>query len=390
MKKILVTEEQRRIINEALGARVQIPSHLFSDVKGGKTPFNGNPCFPDDGILLDTLGKRYKEVQEVFSDDIASHSNEEVMSKLNKLYVQCLRKEENIRGQLEKICLNSIIELFNIPQEGVKIECELTPEISNRTQFHITPDTDENFEYENCAEMESEDADTNKRIVTNALIVGGAIRLSEIAMKNSFEKIFELDEELPHLYSKIMKINDYLIFSQPFEIEDNSHKQGGYVNVTLGNDLTPPKIEARAVIAPILIIELLRGCLELWASHGLPDDISRAEAAINRADAIINDPWYSRIGPVIWDSIAEQISGDTVSLPTFVMNLCSLPNEDFNNLIKEVLYHTKLGKEELSRIADKSRYEDEYSSFEYDIRQKQSERDVIEDGYFTEEELSIQ
>ncbi len=46
------------------------------------------------------------------------------------------------------------------------------------------------------------------------------MRLSEMAFKNSFSKIFDIDEDLPHLYSKIMKINDYLLFSQPFEIED--------------------------------------------------------------------------------------------------------------------------------------------------------------------------
>ena len=390
MKKIIVTEEQRRIINEALGARVQIPSHLFSDVKGSNTPFNGNPCFPNDGIILDVLGKRFNEVKEVFSDDIASYDNKEVMTKLNKLYAQCLRKEENLRDQLEKICMNSVIELFDIPQDGVEFECELVPEISSRTEFHIEPDTDENFEYENYAAIEAEDSDTNKRIITDALVVGGAVRLAEVALKNSLSKIFELDEELPHLYSKIMKINDYLIFAQPFKIEDNSHKQGGYVKVILGNDVTPPKIEAHAVIAPILIIEILRGCLELWASHGLPDDISRAEAAINKADAVVNDPWYSRLGPVLWDYVSDAVSGDTKVLPTFIMNLCSLSDNEFNNLLREVFARTRLGKEELSKLAEKSKYEDDYSSFEYDIRQKQSERGIIEDGYFTEEELNEQ
>ena len=77
-------------------------------------------------------------------------------------------------------------------------------------------------------------------------------------------------------------------------------------------------------------------------------------------------------------------------LPTFIMNLCSLSDNEFNNLLREVFARTRLGKEELSKLAEKSKYEDDYSSFEYDIRQKQSERGIIEDGYFTEEELNEQ
>ena len=51
-------------------------------------------------------------------------------------------------------------------------------------------DTDENFEYENYAAIEAEDSDTNKRIITDALIVGGAVRLAEVALKNSLSAIF--------------------------------------------------------------------------------------------------------------------------------------------------------------------------------------------------------
>ena len=217
------------------------------------------------------------------------------------------------------------------------------------------------------------------------------MRLSEMAFKNSFSKIFDIDEDLPHLYSKIMKINDYLLFSQPFEIEDNSHKQGGYVEVTLGNDVTPSKIEARAVMAPMLLIELIRGCMELWASNGLPDDIDAARAAINKADALVNDPWYSRLGPVLWDKIYDSIPEfDTKSLPTFIMELSSIPTEDFEKKMSEVFAGTKAGKKFIEEISEKAKYDDEYSSFEYDIKQKQSERGVIEDEYFREDELDAE
>ena len=389
MKKVTISEAQERIINEALISRVQLPSHIFSDIERGDVPFDST-YFYSGKLLLDLAVKRFQEVKDAFSDDISAYSNKQILSELSRLIVKCRKKEENIREQLEKICFNALVELFDIPsQDGVKIEGELVPEISNKTQFHITPDTDEEFEYDDLQSIKTFDADAKKRCIVDAIIVGAAMRLSEKALKESLNKIFDIDEELPHLYSKIMKINDYLLFAEPVEIEDESHKQGGYVEVTLGNDITPPKIEARAVIAPILLIELIRGCMELWASHGLPDDIYAAKAAINKADALVNDPWYSRLGPVLWDKIYESIPDfDTKLLPTFIMKLSSVPTENFEQAMSEVFAGTKAGRNFIEKIAENAKYEDEYASFEYDIQQKQSERGVIEDGYFTEEELN--
>lgn len=388
MKTITISESQEKLINEALISRVQLPSHIFSDIKRGDVPFDST-YFYNGKLLLDLAVKRFQEVKDAFSDDISAYDNKKIVSELSRLIVKCRKKEEGIREQLEKICINSLLELFDVPEDGVNIDAEIVPEISNRTQFHITPDTDENFEYEDVESIKTGDSEVKKRCIIDAIIVGAAMRLSEMAFKNSFSKIFDIDEDLPHLYSKIMKINDYLLFSQPFEIEDNSHKQGGYVEVTLGNDVTPSKIEARAVMAPMLLIELIRGCMELWASNGLPDNIDAARAAINKADALVNDPWYSRLGPVLWDKIYDSIPEfDTKSLPTFIMELSSIPTEDFEKKMSEVFAGTKAGKKFIEEISEKAKYDDEYSSFEYDIKQKQSERGVIEDEYFREDELN--
>lgn len=386
MRTITISAAQERIINEAINGRLRLPSHLFDDIRSGITPLSDTELFPKDGPLLDIAAARFEEVKNQFSDDIESFPISEVSAKLGKLITACKRKEEPIRSQLEKICLNAIIETFNVPEYGVEISGELVPEISANTQFHIFPDNNEEVEFQDFSEMQDRDSDVEKRKVLDALIVGGATRLSEQIMKKFLGDIFELDEDLPHLYSKIMKINDYLIFSQKFEIKDNSHKQGGYVEVFLGDDVQPNRIEAHGIIFPILLIELLRGCLELWASLGLPDDLGKAKNVINQADALENDPWYTRLGPILWDRI--WLGGiDYKYLPTFFANLSSLPKENFNNILREVFATTKKGEEYINNLVDKAKHDDDYSSFEYDIKQKQSEKGVIEDGYFTEEEL---
>lgn len=383
--KIYITEEQRNFLNEALeinNTLPHVPSHLLNDESN---PFTNNAALPANSVNK-FLAKRFIEVTSEFSDDITEYDNKIVINKLNKLITKCLKKEEPIQKQLEDICARILTENFNIPEDGVKISCSLTTEISKATQFHITPDTDENIEYEDYASIEQEDSDVQKRELINALIVGGAIKMSNKLIKKYISDIFDLDEELPHLYSEIMKINDYLLFSQKFEIKDNSHKQGGYVIVKMGNDTVPTQIESTAIIFPILLIESLRGCMELWASHGLPDDINKAQSVINKADALIYDPWYTRIGPVLWDKIYPDI--EFKYLPTFFSNLSELSDKEFFDTLKECFANTKLGKQKITNLLKQTKYEDDYSSFEYDIKQKQSDKSIIADGYFTEEELN--
>ena len=388
MRKILITEEQKKAISEALGLRVQIPSFLFKDIREGNTPLSDCAAIPNYGTLLDIAAKRYDEVKSAFSDDITSFETDKIFDKLSRLTTKCISIEANARKELEKYCINALIENFKIPEDALELSCNLVPEISRGKQFHIKPDTDEEVEYDNYESIELADSESKKRCIIDALIVGGSMRMSEKFIGENISSIFMVDEELPHLYSQIMKINDYLVFTQNIEIKDESHKQGGYVDVSIGDDVTKTKIKAEAVIFPILLIECIRGCMELWASHGLPDSMSEAKNVLNIADTLENDPWYIRFGPVMWDRLVGDNENYVEHLPTFFSMLCSLDADKFNKLLIEVFAGTKLGKEKVAELMKQAEYKDEYSSFEYDISKKQSDTTLITDEYFSEDEIS--
>ena len=65
----------------------------------------------------------------------------------------------------------------------------------------------------------------------------------------------------------------------------------------------------------------------------------------------------------------------------------SLDTEKFNTLMDEVLVGTKLGKDSLNKIMSKIKYDSDYQSFEKDLANKRKEKEIIVDGYFTENEL---
>lgn len=385
MKRIIISEEQARLINESeLQAEKNVTPPSF--LMGENNPLSTTGYFV--GNVLDRMAKRrVSEIADFFIDDISSFDKDKVYSKLSRLISVCSKKEEPIRNDLEKICSNAVVEMFGIPADSLKINCELVGDIPPGEQFNIKPDTDENFEYDSIEAMNSSDAEINKRRIINALSYGAANRISEQTKKEWLSDVFNLDEDLPHLYSQIMKINEYLVFNTDIEIEDKSHKQGGTVEVRLSREDELTELSARGITFPILLHEMIRGVAELIASYGLPDDEEEARRITNIADALENDPWNMRFGPAMWDCVCAGIGEiDASDFPFFFKKLVSLNTSEFETTMKEVFAGTKAGREAMNSIYAQSKYENEYDRFTQDLAVKR-ERNVIEDDYFTEEEL---
>ena len=383
MKKILITEEQMTMLNSALEheAPQSLPPFLLNGVND--TPISSSVYKPEQYIKK-LLEKRYEEIKGYFNDDITSYSESEIRSKLNKLFTVCMKKESSIKENLQNICYNKVTELFGIPSGSVEIECRLE-EIPRGARFHIKPDTDESV-YDSIDQMDSEDLEIKKRKLLNCISYGCAARLASGLMGSIVKEIFELDEELPHIYSKIMKINEYLVFVNNVKIEDKSHKQGGTVEVNLSDDTSVPKIKATGMILPILLQETIAGILEIVSTYGLPDSKESAKRVLNVSDALENEPWVMRLGPGMWDPIAEITGIKDEEAPYFIKELSQCRAEEFIKLFMEFTANTKAGREKIASIYNKSKYNRDYEGFENDLAAKKRENMIV-DSYFTEEEL---
>ena len=353
-------------------------------VKGNATPI-GDCKYIYGNFIENSLRKRYDEILGYFNDDISEHSNDEVYSKLSKLFSRCMKKEEPIKDNLQSICYNKIVEKFEIPDGAVNLECSIA-QIPQGARLHIKPDTDE-AEYDSVDAIESNDLDIAKKKIINMMIYGCSYRLTEEIMSELVNDIFSLDEELPHLYSQIMKINDYLVFVSDVKIEDKDHKQGGTVEVKLAKEEDEiPTIKATGMILPILIHETISGLIELIATNGLPDDKESARRILNVSDAIENEPWVMRLGQAFWDPISGETSISTDMVPHIMLSLSCMDSERFMSLIREMTAGTRKWRNEISSILSQAEYNKEYSDFETDLATKRKEN-VIADSYFTEEEL---
>jgi hypothetical protein len=237
--------------------------------------------------------------------------------------------------------------------------------------------------------MNGESIEVQKRRLIDSLVYGVSMSLFEKAKKIYINELFDIDEELPHLYSKLIKINEYLLFNVDDEVKDDNHHQGGFVKVVLGNEEKMSNIDVKALIFPILLIESIKGIMELISSNGLPDDFNVAKNVLNKADILEEEPWDMRFGVGLWNMVTLNRDIEPKIIPDFFGKLIDIDAKDFISLLKELANNTKIGKQAIGELLDDCEYNSKYNDFEKDILVKQSEKDLISDGYFTEEELNV-
>ena len=218
--------------NQKMKDRNKLPQFIVDGIETNRTSLMKEPVICPDEQLLKLMNARFAAVCSNFNDNILAHAPTEVFNKLGRLIQICQAKERNIRPQLEKFCYNTIVELFDIPEDCITLSLSIDESISPDKSFQVSPKTGSNEEpYREYADIENDSKEIQKRRILNIMVTGAAMDLTNRGLKKILSEVFDLDEELPHLYSKILKINEYLNFVSNIKISDKNPQQAGYENV---------------------------------------------------------------------------------------------------------------------------------------------------------------
>lgn len=371
---------------------MKLPKFLFDYVVKHQTSLGNNLAFPpeedypfDYKILKNRLNEVDKATKEMFGDTIDS---DKAQNLLSKYLVKCQKIEEPIKEQLIKICENTINKLFSIPKETVELNCQLVQKISPKNSFRVLPEEADkkDFVFADLNEMSDVNKVVLKRRFINALVQGASYRYSQLIdlYINEFTK---LNLELPHLYKKIITLNDFLLFNKKEKISDKYPKQGAVVEVELGREGEKTVITAQGTNFIFLLTETIRGFFELFASHGLPKDNKKAMYIISQADFLLAEPWDLRMGVPLWDILFGNIE-ETKLIPYVFTQICEMLVDEFNEQLQEILAKTKKGKETMQEIIKQSEKEYEMMNIHNFIQDKNDNETLINDSYFTADELN--
>ena len=371
----------------------KLPDEVVNKIINNKTSLGNNPSIPDifeEPFLLkmaengfDKAKNKLKEIGEI--NDVDETKLEPALSKL---ILKCKEIEKPYRSELEKICMNFVIDLFRVPDETVDISVSLCDDVDmSRNSFIVDPNVDAS-EFDSVENAISIRGEVYKRLMLNVLCTGAAMRISE-DFDNFIDKVNDINPELADLYNKIISLNTYLLYTKnDFGIDDNNKMQLGVVEVSLGNDETKSKIESQGVILPILLMETIKGFMELFISHGLPKNVNDAITVIGRSDFIKAEPWDMKFGPILWDLFYNSSNDVTYDeLPYLIKIISELSVNKFNFLMKEIFAKTKKGKHIMSKLSFKAKRNFEYDKFVDKMTKMKTDKGIITDDYIHTDEL---
>ena len=394
-KHIIITEEQEKSLKESILLN-SFPEDIADAVYKNKTSIGNNPALPnifEKGYVEKLVEKRFKgcvdELKKI--GEIDDVPDTDMQTVLGKLVLKCQKLEEPHRPELEKIVANYLIDLFGIPDDSIQMELSLVDDVDlSSSSIKLDPaDGDEFIEYEDVLDAESIKDEVYKRRLIDAISMGAGMKISS-NIKDYMEEIYEINPALINLYRKILALNDYLLFTkEDIGMTEEDKHQFGTVEVVLGQVEESPKILAQGVIFPILLSEAVRGLMELFASHGLPQEFEKAQSVLSKSDYLKAEPWDMRIGPALWEIVSDSF-GDGVKtdlIPYLYKRISQLPVKKFNFFMREVLAKTRKGKRMMAKIAEKAQYEKEYSGFEDKMSKFSTDKNVIMDEYIHPDEL---
>ena len=214
---------------------------------------------------------------------------------------------------------------------------------------------EEKEEIENDEELLAE---VVKRRTINAFSQGASLRALYIfhLYRDDIEKI--VPDVIP-FYQKALIANDlfyYLISDEDFQqqIQSNDSNNAGYVDLDFSGEI--PKIIAKGMNFPILILEMTKGIISLFSVAGLPK--KDAKKVIDYTDTIIAELWDIRLFPTMWGNLHGLIDVDDYDIKKLILiELFKKDADDFIEFMSLVEHRPDYAKKEIDSIARSKRME---------------------------------
>jgi hypothetical protein len=385
-------------------------SGVEDKLKQGETPFKKVPL-PKTGDepnnnFQEVLGsERYKQLIATLRRYVPNaptlRGMEGVMSLQHLLmnaHNTIVQAELNHREELERLAVDLVMKEMGIPEGSIEFDAKIigmgevdTDDFNrddnneeNPEEVDIDDDIDLGVEVNLFNELQGLDVEKAKRRLINS-IIQGASNKGHYMYHLAPEKIGEItgNPNLINMYGIMMSINDLSYW----QLSDETIKQMG--NSGAGKEQVErpededgvAKVVARGINFPVLVHELIKGVLELFAIQGRPEDEETYDEVESSEDTLEKEMWDLRLGPAIWDRLRSQFPEDIVidenkrELQNYLLvEIFKLPAKKFLVFMREVLQGTEKGKrlmnelmEGINRMFNDQAYEDAVSIFRDDL-----------------------
>jgi len=262
---------------------------------------------------------------------------------------------------------------MGIPEGAFQYDCKLVqPGGISQERFRQEEETPSEEEIEqqfgNQAEEDIEDfmdafekfdMEKGKRRFINALIQGSS-KKGHYMFELVREELNRINPELLSLYGVLMSINDYIYWLMPDEaIQMMGQGQEAMAGKEEIDDQTdPPTLRVRGLFFPVLVHELVKAVMEVFGTHGLPDDPKSQKMITASTDTLPNEIWDLRLGPVIWEKFlnaypSQIFDEDKKHIQHYLFaRFSALNTKQFFYIAKKILSGDPEGAQFLEKMVD--------------------------------------
>lgn len=187
--------------------------------------------------------------------------------------------------------------------------------------------------------------EVHKRTTLNSLTHGAAIHQMTTLHHMIKDAINKLDPQLMAAYDKLSRGAVYSSwFASIEQIADLGGSKGGDVQVDW-DEQGQPSIQATAILFPILVHELAKGCMELLTAHGLPSDEETLKKIYKHADRYEDEVHHFFVGPALWRRFIKV--ADRERMPEVVAALSKQSPDRVHEIIRAVVENPAQAEEML-------------------------------------------
>ena len=358
---------------------------LQNKLSQGDTPLKKIPLpnaeQPNDNFQELLASERYKQViakvRQYTGIDTPMTGGSNIMPLAQMMMTahnKIVQTERAHREQLEQLAVELVMKEMGIPEGALQFDAKIVGmgEIQTNNfnrEVEQQPNIDPvDIEQDLMSDLENMTLEKAKRRLINGMIQG-ASKKGHYMYHYVADKIEEItgSEDLINQYGILMSINDTLYW----QLSDDTMKQmmggpegggsvGGKEEVDRNTD--PPTIIARAINFPILVHELIKGTIELFAIQGRPTDEEGNESEEwgeieGSEDTLEKEVWDLRLGPAIWDRVRNQFPEEIltdenkVELQNYLLvEIFKLPAKQFLVFMKEVISGSANGKRLMNEL----------------------------------------
>jgi len=355
-----------------------------NDTTLSKIPFPTQLEEPYSNFQEVLASERYKDIIENFrkynkTDFVLTNNNFiSLMTPMSHYHNSIITLEYNHRTELENLAIELVTKEMGIPEGSFIYDVKIVDQsdIDGSNFNHGDGGEQTNSSEVEIEEIElplnnDQELEIAKRRLINTIIQGSSKRGHYMyhIVEDRIKQIIGNDN-IVDLYGAMMSINDAMYWQLPeifLKMAGGGDGEGSYAaKEEIDRNTTPPTIYVRAVNFPTLVHELIKGIMEVFAIHGLPENYSDFA---EQEETIENETWDLRLGPSIWKRLRSQfpieiiMDEEKVELQNYLLvEIFKLPAREFLYFMREIMKGSDEGKQmmnELMRKVDNNINEEE-------------------------------